>query len=1624
MNSSFHPRRIGSRLLLALLVLPGLVAISGAAAAGVVLHEGTFAADGITWQRAPGGGVVPVLAGGHQLAETGKPALPVVNLELLIDPELPVVDIEIVPLEVVRLKAPAPLGLALAQRTSRGVPVTWEGTEQAQEGVFPARWGRFGGVHTFRGYRLLGATLFPVRVVGDVDADHPVLEVMTRYRVVAITGDRVPAVDRMAVRRRFVPGERERTERLLRSVVANPEALPGYRRDDGQIVPEADTGFDPDKTPSLSGSAVSYLIVTSDELAPVFQSLADYHTAHGLPAVVVTVEWIRENYRQGVDLQETIRMFIREAYERWGIEYLLLGGDTDIIPARYAYSTFYPPGGHTDIPTDLYYSCLDGNWNADGDDLFGEPYLSVYTPGDDVDLASDVFCGRAPVSNVADAQAFVDKVIAYESAPAGSDWTNRFLFAAEVLFEDDEGVPTLDGADFAESIHDSLLVPAGVTTARLYESWAATDTLGVPLYPGAVPETRQAVIDSIDTGHYNIVDQIGHGYFYVMEVNDANFTVADADNLVNPHPFVMYALNCASAAFDYSCLMERMIQNHQGGSVVSIGASREAFPTTANSFQFEFFRQLYQEQNLRLGDTVVAGMLPWLAQANARSFERWTYFNYTVLGDPALRLWSTVPRAVAVTAPGTLDTGEQDVSVTVTAGGSPVPDALVTLAMTGSVYATGTTDAAGQVTIPVVLAAPGTLSVTVVGDNLEPAEGEITVVSPGTTLAVDAVTVVDDGTLGSQGNGDGRIDAGETVALLPTFRDTGGGGAVGVTAFLTCTAAGITVTDPNLVVGNVSPGGTATAQDPALVQVAADVPDGTLVTLRWVASDGADQWPSAWTATVVGPEVVPFALSWYDQYFGDGDGGLDAGERVAIQLWLKNYGAGTAGGLVARLRSDNPNVTIYDSVITYPDLATLQESSGMAMASLAVADTALDRSAWFVVTDAEGRTFRHDFEIRPPAQPEEPTANTSLGPTIIALSWTPVAGDVRGYNVYRSTSEGGPYQRANADLLEGIAYFADDGLATLSRYYYRIAAVDSSLVEGLWSQPISESTAPPEAGDFPLPLPVETSSHCAVGDVNGDHVLDIVIAADEIYVFDAGGNELFDGDHDSQTAGPITDLDGTFTPMGIALADLDGVPGDEIVCADRDARLMHVLRWDGTELPGWPQSTGNHWIWATPAIGDVDGDGEPEIVANNLGGQTLVWHVDGTELLDGDGDPSTNGPFYVRDVLPWAEWNRSSPALFDLDGDGAREIIFGTRYGWNAQNYLYALKADTTQPPGFPYATGGGGSIMCSPTVADLNGDGTWEIVFVSEDDTLHVLEPDGTHYPGFPIPFEAQSINGDVTCPSPAVGDFDDDGELEIVAVEIHGTAATTFTGLVYIIDTDIAGGTSGQALPGWPQYVPGNSESSPVVGDINGDGSLDIIFGIGGSNVETPNNLYAWNADGTYVEGFPMTLGGPIRPAPVICDLDGDRDVDIVYAGWDFLVHVWDMPYPVDGTKLPWPTFRGSNTRDGVFRHPSTTAVETPRPPAALTLRPAVPNPFNPVTRIELYVPGEGTAVPLEVGIFDVLGRRVRRLQAGVTTPGWHSWTWYGRDDAGRRLGSGVYFLRAVSGGDARTMKLTLVK
>jgi hypothetical protein len=249
-------------------------------------------------------------------------------------------------------------------------------------------------------------------------------------------------------------------------------------------------------------------------------------------------------------------------------------------------------------------------------------------------------------------------------------------------------------------------------------------------------------------------------------------------------------------------------------------------------------------------------------------------------------------------------------------------------------------------------------------------------------------------------------------------------------------------------------------------------------------------------------------------------------------------------------------------------------------------------------------------------------------------------------------------------------------------------------------------------------------------------------------------------------------------------------------------------------------------IRAAPALGDIDGDGDLEIITISYDRRIRAFHHDGT-VVNGWPIEREAGDIILRG-------GDSSPALGDIDNDGLDEIVVGTLTPpWNGDN-----------------------------------GDGPFPSQYDSPDysrATLWAINGDSTLVDGFPV------ITEMVIKSSPALGDIDGDGTLEIVV----GTG--NFSG--YINGHQVyAWHGDGTPVSGWPKATEGNMMSSPALADLNEDGVLDVIIGCGADNDSSCKKMYAWKGDGSNLPGFPMTTSYSLANPPVVADIDNDGKLEIL--------------------------------------------------------------------------------------------------------------------------------------------------
>src|SRR2546422_4664068 len=244
----------------------------------------------------------------------------------------------------------------------------------------------------------------------------------------------------------------------------------------------------------------------------------------------------------------------------------------------------------------------------------------------------------------------------------------------------------------------------------------------------------------------------------------------------------------------------------------------------------------------------------------------------------------------------------------------------------------------------------------------------------------------------------------------------------------------------------------------------------------------------------------------------------------------------------------------------------------------------------------------------------------------------------------------------------------------------------------------------------------------------------------------------------------------------------------------------------------------------------------------------------------------------------------------------------------------FHLRHDATEMAGFPVHLGSSGE--SSPTIADLEGSGTLDVVVATADGAVHVLRADGREAPGFPVftgPAPGMDPASDVNYlaasrwrdnPSArprdgvlaptAVGAVDGDGHLAIVATPRSGrTYAWRRDGTLlpgFPVETARAFAHQPVPVPDTPYHRNRSTGAlaAPVLVDLDGDGRLDIV------QAAWDGHVYAWHGDGTAVAGWPVDTDYPaLRPSgqtyarddkvvatPAVVDVDGDGTPDLVVA------------------------------------------------------------------------------------------------------------------------------------------------
>ncbi|MCK4659857.1 MAG: VCBS repeat-containing protein [Phycisphaerae bacterium] len=1229
--------------------------------------------------------------------------------------------------------------------------------------------------------------------------------------------------------------------------------------------------------PSLEGLPVDYLIISSDAIAGGFKPLAQWKQEKGLNTVIRTISDIKAKY-PGVDTQERIRNFIIEAGELWGVSWVLLGGDTDQFPERQNNNSWGP--------TDLYYATADGNWNANGNAIFGEG-------SDDVDEGVDWHVGRAPVEDLAEVGIFVDKVLNYEQSPPPGFAKTALLMGANSSADYPRG-------QYSKETVNAIILGSSPSffTWRLY-NWL-TDAGNT--FEGDELLNHDSAMAHLNAG-YNLVNHIDHCGIYVMgmgiKVGGGSLTTDDVMSLTNgSRQGVLWTLGCSPNAFDYDSISEAFLNNPNGGAAAFIGNTRYGvYPQ--ESQDFAFFRAVLDTEN-RI--TAVGEACSISRMATSSSYQLRVL---NLLGDPEMRLWSEEPSHLQVVHPSMLAVGKQQVTVEVyeTMLYPPVPvvGAQVCFYEPGNIFDVGTTGVDGTVTLEIACETIEPVRLTVTAMNHVPYQVDLAVSSMAMVpyLYVSGFDIDDDETGSSNGNGDGCPDAGETLEIPLDVTNGGGAAATDVIVTLTSLTPEVAVLVDEFCVGDIDVGETVTTGS-FVVVVDPDCSAETFAEFSVQMSFqgvGLPHTDTFWFR-IHAPDLRINGSALVDdgsgQSQGNGNGIAEPGETVEIYMELANPGHGVAREVTAVATSNHQNLVVLDDTSHFGDISPMNTV-------LAGDPIVVDISINFVGDETltlevfDYYMLRGTFILDLVAPPAPTGLGFESGADYIYLTWEPVpAADLLGYHVYRSEFRDGPFLRLDTLVQAGSSLYYDEilltGISSEGIFFYYITAVDESGNEGLPSDMLMAWINYPQQSGWPIELGGHIFASATAADVDGDGTMEIFVGGldGKVYGFYHDGTEMFDLDNDPTTVSGFAVTEGTGVWGAPAIGDLDRDGSPDVIVTSRGSEDK-VYAWsvfdndgDGAPdpVPGWPVFLGDGCgrSLGSPAIGDVDADGWLEVVFTTECGGGMV-HV-----IDGRGFEETGWP-----QTGLENWTYTTPALghIDLAGDvPTLEIIVGGRNG-----SIYAWDCAGNLLPGWPVATGG--EIDSSPALGDLDGDGFLEILQNSHDGYLYALEADGTDVVGWEGGKWYHSWTG--LLGSPVLADIDGDNLPEVFLTTRNGIAAWC---------------SDGTPLPGWPVTLTsgGGSRSSPAVADIDGDLEFEILVGTGDERV------YAVAEDGTPVAHWPAPTGEWIDTSPTVEDLDNDGDLEVI-AGAAAWLYIWDCTevYPVK--KIQWGTFHAGIRRDGLY-------------------------------------------------------------------------------------------------------------
>ena len=821
----------------------------------------------------------------------GEPQLPVFGVNILLPPGEEAVNITVSHDGLISLGD----GFRI-KPVQRQYPLSYNGPVQetapdmdiyGADALFPSE--MVANFHTgfYCGHGIAAAALNPV-------VYNPVTGELAYYSSITVSVETQPTTRSLEAYTTMFKHSAKRIERLIPQV------------DNSEMV----TAFYGPETPQTDDPYFDILLITYSDILDSWSDYIDWKTKCGYFVAVEVVSDIYSNY-PGVDNPEKIRNCIIDYYENFNLIYVFLAGDDEDLPHRglYDYQGIYTDN---DLAGDCYFAGLDGNWNEDGDNHWGEP--------GEADLRAEVYVSRAAVDSPAEVARFVNKQMMYMREPVVSELETALMTG------EDLGWP-IWADEYKEEIRTGNSSWGFVTAPFPPNFYVAT------LYdqPGNIWSGMGDLVPRLNMGPI-YVNHLGHcNVDYMMKLYDSSVNTTNmTNNGVNHNFYLIYSQGCYCGSFDNrttggshlptDCITE-FFSVMETGAVAVITNSRYgwgALTTTQGSSQYydkQFFDAIWGEELTIASEAQTDSKTDCIPYIDYEQ-NRWCFYELNLFSDPTLDLWTAEPQNLAVNHPAEIFMGTASLQVEVPG----VENARVCLSKDGVIHGVGFTDENGICNLimstPILSLGPADLYVT--AHDYLPYEGSIMIIPPTGAYVVYQSCEIADAILG---NNNGQWDYGETTDLTMTVENLGVEDATDVTIEISSDDPLCSIINAVQNFGNIPVGQTATVEDAFRVEVDPEVEDGHYVPFVMTATSGASEWTSYFNLLVNSPDIV-FERMEIDDSSGNGNGNIDPGESAEITVFITNEGGCFATDVVGMVSTLDPYISITGSTINFGNIAS------------------------------------------------------------------------------------------------------------------------------------------------------------------------------------------------------------------------------------------------------------------------------------------------------------------------------------------------------------------------------------------------------------------------------------------------------------------------------------------------------------------------------------------------------------------------------------------------------------------------------------------------------------------------------------------------------------------------------